>query len=178
MEEKELVRRIIDGDTAMFSQLLKRYQRPVHSMIRQIINCREDAEELTQDVFIKAFKSLNKFRGDCSLSTWLYRIAYNTAISATRKKDRHMSDIDDSYLNNIPDDMVDRVLEKVEDELQLQRLEAAIDLLDIEAKALISLYYTEDKSVNEISEILQLSPDNVKVKLFRTRKKLVFLINN
>lgn len=89
-----------------------------------------------------------------------------------------MSDIDDSYLNNIPDDMVDRVLEKVEDELQLQRLEAAIDLLDIEAKALISLYYTEDKSVNEISEILQLSPDNVKVKLFRTRKKLVFLINN
>lgn len=178
MEEKELVRRIIDGDTAMFSQLLKRYQRPVHSMIRQIINCREDAEELTQDVFIKAFKSLDKFRGDCSLSTWLYRIAYNTAISATRKKDRHMSDIDDSYLNNIPDDMVDRVLEKVEDEIQLQRLETAIDLLDIEAKALISLYYTEDKSVNEISEILQLSPDNVKVKLFRTRKKLVFLINN
>lgn len=162
----------------MFSQLLKRYQRPVHSMIRQIINCREDAEELTQDVFIKAFKSLDKFRGDCSLSTWLYRIAYNTAISATRKKDHHMSDIDDSYLNNIPDDIADRVLEKMEDEIQLQRLEAAIDLLDIEAKALISLYYTEDKSVNEISEILQLSPDNVKVKLFRTRKKLVFLINN
>jgi len=175
MDEKELVKHILNGDTVLFSQLVKRYQRPVHSLIRQIITCREDAEELTQDVFMKAFKSLEKFRGDCSLSSWFYRIAYNTAISATRKKTYYFPDIDDNYLNNIPDDDVDGILEKVEDELFLQRLEAAIDKLDIESKALISLYYTEDKSVNEIAEIMQLSNVNVKVKLFRTRKKLVFL---
>ena len=174
MEEKDLVKHILDGDTNLFSQLLVRYQRPVHSLIRQIIPCREDAEELTQDVFIKAFKSLEKFRGDCSLSTWLYRIAYNTAISATRKKTYSFPDIDETFLNNIPDDYVDGILEKAEDEALLQKLESAIDMLDIESKTLISLYYNEDKPVNEIAEIMQLSPENVKVKLFRTRKKLVF----
>jgi len=178
MDEKDLVKHILDGETQMFSQLLKRYQRPVHSLIRQIIPCREDAEELTQDVFIKAYNSLGKFRGDCSLSTWLYRIAYNTAISATRKNKFYFPDIDDNFLNNIPDDVVDNILEKTEDEKLLQKLESAVDKLDIEGKTLISLYYTEDKPVNEIAEIMQLSPENVKVKLFRTRKKLVFLTND
>jgi RNA polymerase sigma-70 factor, ECF subfamily len=178
MDEKELIKRILDGETNLFSQLLIRYQRPIHSLIRQIVTCREDAEELTQDVFLKAFKSLDKFRGDCSLSTWFYRIAYNTAISATRKKVRDFTDVDENVLNNISDDYVESILEKVEDENLLKRLEAAVERLDIEGKTLISLYYTEDKSVNEIAGILQLSPENVKVKLFRTRKKLVFLTND
>lgn len=175
LNDKDLVRRILDGETNRFSEVLKRYQRPVHSMIRQIITCREEAEELTQDVFVKAFRSLGSFRGECSLSTWLCRIAYNTAVSATRKKKLYFPDLDDYVLNNLPDETVDEVLEKTEDEALLQRLEAAIDTLNAEEKALISLYYTEDKPIADIATILRLSQDNVKVKLYRIRKKLVIL---
>jgi len=178
MDEKDLVKRILDGETQSFSLLLERYQRPVHSLIRQIIPCREEAEELTQDVFVKVFTSLDKFRGDRSFSTWLWRIAYNTAIPATRKKKIVFPDVDDVRLTNLPDESVDELLKKTDNEEQLKCLEKAVDQLNVEEKTLISLYYTEDKAVTEIAAILQLSPDNVKVKLFRTRKKLVILMQH
>jgi RNA polymerase sigma-70 factor, ECF subfamily len=178
LDEMVLVKRIIDGDVNLFSVLLKRYERPVHSLIQQIIPSREDAEELTEDVFIKAFRSLNSFRGGCSFSTWLYRIAYNAAISATRKRKITFPAFDENLLNEIPDETVDLLLDSDEDEELIRKLEQAIELLEIEEKILISLYYTEEKSISEISTILQISPENVKIRLFRIRKKIVILINN
>ena len=177
MDEMDYVKRILDGDTKLFSVFLERHQRQVHSLIRQIIPCREDAEELTQDVFLKAFRNLDSFRGDCSISTWMHRIAYNTAISATRKMKISYPVFDEYLLNNIPDDSVDRLLDCDEDEELMQKLEKAIGLLEPQEQALISLYYNHSKPVNEISVILQISPDNVKVRLHRARKKIVLMIN-
>jgi RNA polymerase sigma-70 factor, ECF subfamily len=177
LQETDLIQRILDGETSLFSVLLKRYQRPVHALIRQIVPCREDAEELTQDVFVKVFRKLDTFKGGSSLSTWLYRIAYNTAISATRKQKVFFPDFDEKDLNNIPDEAVDELLEKEDDEEKILRLEAATEQLNPEDRALISLYYTEEKSVSEVAEILELSPENIKVKLYRVRKKIVLLIN-
>lgn len=73
LTEQDLIQSILDGNTQSFSVLLKRYQRPIHALVRQIVSNREDAEELTQDVFIKAFRKLDSFKGGSSLSTWLYR---------------------------------------------------------------------------------------------------------
>lgn len=176
--EKELVKYILDGEPKAFSVLLKRYQRPLHAMIQQIITNREDAEELTQDVFVKAYTKLSSFRGESSLSTWLYRIAYNTAVSATRKKKLYYNDFNEILLNNIPDTDVNEMLDRENDEVLLKQMESAIKKLSPEERGLISLYYTQDKSVNGIAEITGLSPDNVKIRLFRVRKKIVFLINN
>ena len=178
LNETDLIRRVLDGEPRAFSVLIKRYQRPVHVLIRQIIPGMEDAEELTQDVFVKAFKSLGSFRGGSSLSTWLYRIAYNTAISFTRKRKLLYPDFDERVLNNIPDETVDELLDRENDEELMRRMEAAVGKLNPEDKALISLYYTQGKSVSEISAITALTPENVKVKLYRARKKIVFLINN
>jgi RNA polymerase sigma-70 factor, ECF subfamily len=178
LNEQDLIQSILDGNTQAFSVLLKRYQRPIHSLIRQIVSNREDAEELTQDVFIKAFRKLDSFKGGSTLSTWLYRIAWNTAISETRKKRLVYPEFDENQFANLPDETVDEVLEKENDELQLQRLEKAIDRLNPEEKALISLYYSESKSLTEVALILNLSADNAKVKLHRTRKKIVLLLNN
>lgn len=178
LNEADLVKRILDGEPQAFSVLLHRYQRPVHSLIRQIVSCREDAEELTQDVFVKAFTKLHSFRGGSSISTWLYRIAYNTAISATRKKRLIYPDFSEQILNNIQDDAVDECLNKEEDETLLQQMEKAVERLNPEDKALISLFYSQEKSVKEVSEIAALTPENVKVKLLRARKKIVLLINN
>jgi len=178
LSELDLIQSIIDGNTHSFSVLLKRYQRPIHSLIRQIVSNREDAEELTQDVFIKAFRKLNTFKGGSSLSTWLYRIAWNTAVSATRKKRLVYPEFDENQFANLPDATVDEVLEKENDEAQLQRLEKAIDRLNPEEKALITLFYTESKPLVEVALILNLSVDNAKVRLHRTRKKIVLLLNN
>lgn len=178
LSEQDLIQSILDGNTNAFSVLLKRYQRPIHALVRQIVPNREDAEELTQDVFIKAFRKLDSFKGGSSLSTWLYRIAWNTAVSATRKKRLVYPEFDENQFANLPDESVDDVLSKEADEQQLQQLERAIERLNPEERALITLYYTENKPLAEIGLILDLSPDNAKVKLHRTRKKMVLLLNN
>lgn len=174
--EMEQVRRILEGETILFSSFLQRYSRSIHSMIFRIVPCREDAEELTQDTFVKAFRKLDTYKGDCSFSTWLYRIAYNTAISATRKKRLTFPALDEDLINNVPDDAVDVLLSKEEDEALLQKLEETINLLNVEDRALITLYYSEEKSILEVASILQLTPENVKVKLYRVRKKIYALV--
>jgi RNA polymerase sigma-70 factor (ECF subfamily) len=176
-DEITYIKRILDGETGLFSYFLERYSRSIHSLIARIIPSKEDAEELTQDTFLKAFRKLNTFKGDCSFSTWLFRIAYNTAISATRKKRIVFPPIDDTVLENVSDESVDRLLDDDEDENRLQKLENAITKLNVEEKTLITLYYTDSKSITEVAGILEQTNENVKIKLFRVRKKLYVLMN-
>lgn len=177
-DESQLIRRILDGEPQAFSALVKRYQRPLFSLVGQIVGCREDVEEITQDVFVKAFTKLDTFQGGSSLSTWLHRIAYNTAISATRRKKLPRMDFDEGVLNHIPDTQVDELLNREEDEKLMQHMENAIEQLPAEDRALLSLYYTQQKSVSEVAAITGCSSENVKIKLYRMRKKIAFLINS
>ena len=124
------------------------------------------------------FRILNRYKGECRFSTWIYRIAYNAAISATRKKKQEFLYIEENTINNVPDEMADNVLAPAETEEQLVRLGMAIDQLSGEEKALITLFYYEEKSMEEIGEVLKLSISNVKVRLHRTRKKICVLMNN
>ena len=176
-KEKELIKRIRDGEPQAFSILVGQYQQPVYSLILQIVSSHEDAEELTQDAFVKAFNKLGSFRGDSGIFTWLYRIAYNTAISATRKRKTVFYDFDDKSLNNIPDEVVDEMLNREEDEKLLRIMKIAIEKLRPEEKALITLYYLQGRPINEIAKIMKLTTDNIKVKLFRTRRKIALFIN-
>lgn len=180
MEQKDeiyYITRILDGETEYFSVLLDRYSRPLYSLIVQIVGCPEDAEELLQDVFLKAFRNLSGYKRESKLSTWLYRIAYNVAISATRKKKHEFLYIEESTINNVPDEKADEVIDLAAGEEQINRLVSAIDHLSAEEKALITLFYYEDKSIEEISEVMKLSVSNVKVRLHRTRKKIYVLMN-
>lgn len=180
MEQKDeiyYITRILDGETEYFSVLLDRYSRPLYSLIVQIVGCPEDAEELLQDVFLKAYRNLSGYKRESKLSTWLYRIAYNVAISATRKKKQEFLYIEESTINNVPDEKAHEVIDLAADEEQTNRLVSAIDHLSAEEKALITLFYYEDKSIEEISEVMKLSVSNVKVRLHRTRKKIYVLMN-
>ena len=174
MEQKDesyYIERILDGETEYFSVFLDRYSRPLYTLVVQIVGCPED-------IFLKAFRNLNRYKGECRFSTWIYRIAYNAAISATRKKKQEFLYIEENTINNVPDEMADNVLAPAETEEQLERLEMAIDQLSGEEKALITLFYYEEKSLEEIGEVLKLSISNVKVRLHRTRKKICVLMNN
>lgn len=170
------IQRIQAGDTACFAFLLDKYSRPVHSLILKVVKSREDAEELAQDVFMKVFRNLSSFKGDSSFSTWVYRIAYNTAISEVRKKKQEFLTIEESLINNVSEEEVAEALGYTDVSEQLNKLDAALALLPADERALILLFYMEEKTVEEISFICELSQSNVKIKLFRIRKKLFVLL--
>ena len=173
-DESYYIERILDGETEYFSVFLDRYSRPLYTLPTLL----HLVQFLLQDIFLKAFRNLNRYKGECRFSTWIYRIAYNAAISATRKKKQEFLYIEENTINNVPDEMADNVLAPAETEEQLERLEMAIDQLSGEEKALITLFYYEEKSMEEIGEVLKLSISNVKVRLHRTRKKICVLMNN
>ena len=166
------------GETDCFAVLLERYSQPVFSLIVKVIGCREDAEELTQDVFLKVFRSLNTFQGESRFSTWLYRIAYNTAISAVRKKKLEWISIDETPLKDVTDEAFGAGLIENSNEVQLVCLEKALNQLLPGERALILFFYMQEKSIEEIAVITGYSVANVKTKLFRIRKKLFTLMNS
>lgn len=176
-DEVETIKHILDGETEYFSLFLDRYSRPVYSLIVQIVGCPEDAEELVQDTFLKAFRHLNGYKGECRFSTWLYRIAYTVAISATRKRKHEFLYIEENTIANVPDEKADEILFPTDDQEKTGRLIQAIDRLNSEEKALIALFYYEGKSLEEVAVILKLTSGNVKVKLHRVRKKIYLLMN-
>lgn len=171
------IKKVLDGDTAAFAGILKRYSSRIFAVVVRIIGCREEAEELTQDVFMKVFSSLQRYKGNCEFSTWIYRIAYNTAISHMRKQRREISYIEESLYTNVSEEEVEQLLNRTDNSEQIERLEQAINGLEAEEKALLTLFYTDMRSISEIAEISGLTPTNVKTKLYRIRKKLYIILS-
>jgi len=170
------IEKILAGDVSCFGIFLDRYDRQVYTLIFRIVGNKEDAEELTQDVFMKAFRSLNSFKRESKFSTWLYRIAYNTAISETRKRKQEVLSFDESRITNVSEEDVNNVIGNIDNTEQIEMLETALMILPTEERALILLFYMQEKSVEEIAEISGLSISNVKTRLFRIRKKLYVLL--
>ncbi len=171
------IKKVLGGDTSAFSCLLQRYSSRVFAVIVRIVGCREDAEELAQDVFMKIFVSLKQYKGNCEFSTWIYRIAYNTAISHTRKHRAEVSYIEEHLFENVSEDEVNALLNRTDDSEQMERLQQSLDRLDIEERALLSLFYTDMRPINEVAEITGLTESNVKTKLHRIRKKLYIIMS-
>ncbi|MDR3142438.1 MAG: sigma-70 family RNA polymerase sigma factor [Tannerellaceae bacterium] len=170
------IKRIQEGDTTAYTCILDKYSRQVYSLAFKVVRNKEDAEELAQDVFLKAFKHLNGFKGDSSFSTWIYRIAYNTAISYTRKKRQEWLAIDEAMIANVAEEEVAGALEQTDSDRQMEILDKALAQLPPDERALILFFYTEGKSIDEIASITAFSVSNVKTKLHRIRKKLFVLI--
>lgn len=176
-EEAHIIKEILNGKTELYEYFLGRYGQQVFVLVDRIVSCQEDAEELTQDVFLKAFQQLSSFKAESSFSTWIYRIATNIAISAVRKKRNDVLRLDDSVFANLSDTQVDEALED-ESEEQMERLQQAMNQLEADERALITLYYLEEKPLAEVAFILGMTEGNAKVKLHRIRKKLYVLIKN
>ncbi|WP_321335479.1 RNA polymerase sigma factor [uncultured Bacteroides sp.] len=176
-EERQYIQRILDGETELYAVLLDRYSRSIYLLIVQMVSHPEDAEELVQDTFLKAFRSLGRYKGESRFSTWLYRIAYNVTISFIRKKRQEFLYIEENTINNVPDEKADEVLCPTDDEERITALVQAIELLNAEEKAVITLFYYEEKSIEEVGEVLNLTVSNVKVRLHRIRKKLYLLMS-
>lgn len=177
MNEKEqnIISSVLAGKTEHFSYFLDTYGQQVFNLIVRMANSPEDAEELTQDTFMKAFEHLSAFNGDSSFSTWIYRIAYNTTLSALRRKRNEVLSFDDKLWNSVSDTQVDETLD-TDDEEQVEKLQRALSTLPADEQVLVTLFYEEEKPISEICYILHISESNAKVKLHRIRKKLYLLM--
>jgi len=170
--DQQLIELTLKGDTASFGKLVERYQDFVFTIAFRIMKVREEAEEVAQDSFIKAYESLNSFRGESKFSSWLYSIAYRKALDALRKNKKYkaseiIDDITEGEVSGIED-----ALHYLEDEERKKAIQDCILKLSEDEATIITLYYFQDQSVREISTITNLSEDNIKVKLYRSRKKL------
>ena len=174
--DEMIITRVLNGERDAYAVLVNRYKDRVFSLVKGIVKEQALAEEVAQDVFLKAYTSLKKFRRESGFSTWIYRIAYNTAVSQTRKKKyRHKAFDEELELAGSVDEAFEREMTETE-EHRKKLLEKALQELPAEDKLILMLYYFEEKPVEEIGSATGLSTSNVKVKLFRMRKKLKTII--
>ncbi len=163
---------VLGGDSSAFAGLVAKHKNMVFSIALKILQCREDAEEVAQDSFLKAFESLGSFEKKARFSTWIYRIAYNAAITKTRKKRVEFIGIDDRIITNYTEDEIQEQIGGFDADEQKMIVDKALKRLPEEDNLLITLFYKAENSVEEISAITQLTKSNVKVRLHRIRKKL------
>jgi RNA polymerase sigma-70 factor (ECF subfamily) len=171
-DDNDYIGRVLSGDVSAYASLVAKHKNLVFSIVLKILNNREDAEEISQDVFLKAYQSLSTFERKSKFSTWLYRIAYNAAISKTRKKRVEMVAIEETVITNYSLDEIGRNMNELEENDRQLILEKALQRLPEEDNLLITLFYKNENSIEEISDITGLSVSNVKVRLHRIRKKL------
>ncbi len=170
-EVQHIITRIKKGDENAFSVLINEYKAMVFALCLKMTRNSEDAEEIAQDVFVKAYAGLRRFKGKSKFSTWLYRITYFTAINFLRKRNLLTLEIKVDV-----EDADSSVLTKIEAADRSEYLQKAMSHLKAEERALITLFHLEEQSVQEIMIITKLSASNIKVKLMRTRKKLYSIL--
>lgn len=177
MQQKEtdlaLITAVLAGNTAVYAELVKRNQRFVFTLAMRFAKNREDAEEIAQDCFVKAYRALGTFKQTSKFSTWLYTITYTTAMTFLRKKRLDTQSInDDENVLQIANSGTDFDANLVEKKSSHAYLNQAIDLLLPDDAAIITLFYKGEQSLEEIGTALSMEPNTVKVKLHRARQRL------
>jgi len=162
----------LNGEDASFALLVDKHKTMAYNIAFRILKNREDAEEIAQDSFLKAYHSLREFKRESKFSTWLFRIIYNNSISRIRKKKLDINSYDDEAFEWLEPVETSRELEKLHQLEQKKYVNEALNKLPDEDATVVSLFYLNESSVEEISEVTGLSQSNVKVKLYRARKKL------
>ena len=173
LSDIELIDQTLGGNQAAYADLIKRHQRFVFTLALRFVKNREDAEEVTQDCFVKAYKSLALFQRQSKFSTWLYSIVYTTGMSSLRKKRVETSSIhDEDNSIQIANQTAAFDDNSAENQSRSFYLNQAIDQLLPDDAAIITLFYKGEQSLEEISQALGMPTNTVKVKLFRARHRL------
>ena len=171
--DNEIINRVLQGEQALYAQLVNRYQNFVFTIALRYTPNREDAEEIAQDVFVKAYRSLADFRGESKFSTWLYTIVTTTCITFLRKKKIPIHSLDNEHIFEVVDNQNSTFrANQVEQKSKVQVINAAIKLLSVDDARIITLFYQAEQSLEEIGRIIGVDPNTAKVKLHRARQRL------
>jgi len=171
--DNEIISRVLKGEQNAYAELVNRYQAYVFTLVLRMIKSREDAEEVAQDVFIKAYRSLADFRGESKFSTWLYTIANTTSITFLRKKKLDVHSLDNEKVFEAADSKNSGFRANlVEQKSRVNMVNEAIAMLSPDDAEIITLFYKAEQNLEEISRILRLETNTVKVRLHRARTRL------
>jgi RNA polymerase sigma-70 factor (ECF subfamily) len=178
LDDSHYISRVLKGDLNAFTPLVEKYRQYVYILVKRTCAHPAEAEELAQDVFVKVYEHLRTFRGTATFSTWLYRIAFNTAVSHARKKKHYGVSIDNidpsAFAASDEEEQNSREILKSR-EKKYAVLERLLETLPADEQMLVSLFYKDGLKMEEVAFISGLSPTNAKVKIHRIRKKLYTL---
>ncbi len=168
MNEKQRVQQVLSGNTSAFSYFVETYQDMALTIAYRICGNVQDAEDVVQESFVKAYRNLHSFRSDSKFSSWLYRIVYNTAVTHTRTR-MWVSD-SDIQLQDVQETSDFDTEMQIESAERTETVQQVLNKMPKGDALLLTLYYMEDNAVKDIAQITGLNESNVKVKLFRARK--------
>ncbi len=174
--DAEIVRQVQDGDVRQFALLVDRYKDRALTLAVRLVRGREEAEELVQDAFVRAYRNLRSFRGDSAFRTWFYRILYNVCMTSVRRRARrepilHLDGQPEMY-ETIPDAGITTALDQLEEKEIAGILSDEMERLPDKYRTALTLFYTEEMSYEEMGVISGLPVGTVKSHLFRARSLL------
>lgn len=184
-QEAEIIRRVQSGDTEAYEALVTEYQKNVYNLALRMTGNPEDAADMSQEAFIKAYSSLALFRGDSKFSVWLYRIVSNVCLDHLRRQSRRQTlslsvedDEGDEAQIDIPD-LSQSPEELLERQLTREAVRRGLDSLPPAQRQILLLREIQGLSYEEISAALNIDEGTVKSRIFRARKKLcAFLVSD
>jgi RNA polymerase sigma-70 factor (ECF subfamily) len=176
VNDRHFVNLVKEGDKNAFAVLVDRYKDMVFTLSLKMLKDKEEAEEVAQDTFLKVYKSLDKFKGESKFSTWIYKIAFNTCLDRLKKNKRLQLIAGIEEINEQEDNHLTNILDAIEEKERKQMIQDCLQKLPGEDSFLLTLYYFEEQSLEEISKIINITTNNVKIRLYRSRKRLASLL--
>lgn len=177
-DEKELIRRLQAGETSAFRELVENHKRALFNLAYDLLGNAQDAEDISQEAFIKVYRSIGDFRGEAQLGSWMYRIVVNLCLNRRRKKALSAMELRESFEDDethapTPTSDHEANPEKTTEVAMMRgHLRQALEQLSPQQKTIFVLRHDEDLPLAEIGEILKISPGTVKSQLFRALRKL------
>jgi RNA polymerase sigma-70 factor, ECF subfamily len=169
-EEQILIQNVQRGEMAAFQELVEKYKQKVFYMALDMTGNHHDAEDLSQEVFMKVFTAIKDFRGEAKLSSWLYRIAMNTCIDKTRRKHLKLVDIDEKVYEQATSGKNPEQL--LQDRATQDQIEQALQKLPPRQRSIFVMRHYNELMLREIAEALGISEGTVKAQLFRAIQRL------
>jgi RNA polymerase sigma-70 factor, ECF subfamily len=172
-QDHDILEDIRKGNTRRFAVLVERHKDRALTLALRLVGSRGEAEELVQDAFLRAFRNLDKFRGDARFSTWFYRILYNLCMTrVTRRKPSPaaLEELDERMLEAAPGE--GGVFEQLEEAELHAMLEEGIRGLPERYKTVVTLFYLQEMALEEVARVLDVPAGTVKTHLFRARALL------
>ena len=173
LNDTEIISKVLSGNQQAYAELVNRYQSYVFTLSLRFTKNREDAEEVSQDIFIKAYRALADFKGTSKFSTWLYTIVNNTCITFLRKKRLQTHSLDNEGMFEVADSQDSGLRANlVEQKSRVAMVNEAIKMLNTDDGEVITLFYKSEQSLEEIAQILGIETNAAKVRLHRARTRL------
>lgn len=176
--DEEYIQHVLSGDIQAFRFLVIKYKDRAYNLSRSVVNSDLVAEEAVQDAFIQAYRSLSKFKGKSTFSTWFYRIVVNESLKKNKKKKLQYIPIDEVFSDEQIIDLRADAIEHLHVEEQREIINEILSKLKESEALLLKLFYLEEKNIDEITEITGFTKSNCKVTLFRARKSFAKMYEN